>query len=84
MRGGLAVILCALVCAPLSLSGQGVNLRTRQGNDPYVAIGNKAASDYTPAAALLSPYYSYSSAAASFDLREERNGAYVPEEGDAL
>lgn len=84
MRGGLAVILCALVSAPLSLSGQGVNLRTRQWNDPYVAIGNKAASDYTPAAALLSPYYSYSSAAASFDLREERNGAYVPEEGDAL
>lgn len=56
MRGSLAVIMCALVCAPLSLSGQGVNLRTRQWNDPYVAIGNKAASDYTPAAALLSPY----------------------------
>ena len=72
MRGGLAVIFCALVSAPLSLSGQGVNLRTRQWNDPYVAIGNKAASDYTPAAAMLSPYYSYSSAAASAAVEAQR------------
>ena len=85
MRMSLAVILLALVCAPLSLRGQGtVNLRTMQWNDPYLAIGNKATSDCTSAAFLLSPYYSYSSAAVSFDLREDMNGAYVPEEGNAL
>ena len=83
MRKSLAIIF--LVCVPLSLQGQGTtNLRTMQWNDPYVAVGNKIASDYTPAASLLTPYYSYSSAAASFDLREEENGAYIPEEGDAL
>ena len=85
MRKSFAVILCVLVCAPLSLRGQGTaNLRARQWNNPYVAIGDRTASDYTPAATLLSPYYSYSSAAASFDFREEWNGAYIPEEGDAL
>lgn len=83
MRKSLAIIF--LVCASLSLKGQGtVNLKTWQWNDPYVAIGNRTASEYTPAASLLSPYCSYSSAAASFDLREEWNGAYIPEEGDAL
>lgn len=85
MRKSIAVILCVLVCAPLLLQGQGtVNLRARQWNDPYVAVGGRTASAYTPAVTLLSPYYSYSSAAASFDLRDEWNGAYIPEEGDAL
>lgn len=86
MRKSLAVISCALlVSAPLSLLGQGTtNLKARQWNDPYLAVGNKTSSAYTPAATLLSPYYSYSSAAASFDLREEGSGAYIPEEGNAL
>ncbi len=86
MRKSLAVISCALlVSAPLSLSGQGTaNLKERQWNDPYLAVGNKTSSAYTPVATLLSPYYSYSSAAASFDLREEGSGAYIPEEGNAL
>lgn len=83
MRKSLVIIF--LVCSSLSLQGQGTtNIRTRQWNDPYMAVGNRTASDYTPAATFLSPYYSYSSAAASFDLREEIKGAFMPEEGDAL
>ncbi|HBN01457.1 MAG TPA: hypothetical protein DD383_02335 [Rikenellaceae bacterium] len=86
MRKSFAVISCAiLVSAPLSLLGQGTaNLKARQWNDPYLAVGNKTSSAYTPTATLLTPYYSYSSAAASFDLREEGSGAYIPEEGNAL
>lgn len=77
------ILLCALVC--VSAYGQKTtNLKTKQWNDPYLSVGSRTASGYTPSAALLSQYCSFSSAAASFDLREETGGAFCPEEGDGL
>ena len=77
------ILLCALVC--VSAYGQKTtNLKTKQWNDPYLSVGSRTASGYTPSAALLSQYCSFSSAAASFDLREENGGAFCPEEGDGL
>ncbi len=75
------LLACSLVQAQDAAS---VNLRTQKRNDPYLAVGSRPASGFVPAAALLSAYPSYSSAAASFDLREEGGGALAPEEGDAL
>ena len=85
MRDAVAVIISVFVCAAAyAQEGSSVNMRTLKQNDPYMAVGNRSASGFVPAAALLSAYPSWSSAAASFDLRDEHNGALLPEEGDAL
>lgn len=66
--------------SPDSLS---INGRTVLWNDQLMAIGNKSAMQYSSVAALLSPLYNYSSAAVSFDLRNESK-ALLPENGDGL
>ncbi len=83
---GFAVIVASLLACTLvqAQDAASVNLRTQERNDPYLSVGSRSASGFVPAASLLSAYPSYSSAAASFDLREESGGALAPEEGDAL
>lgn len=79
-------VLIVAIFAVLELQAQdslSVNGRTIQHLDPLVAAGNASAMQFAPSYGLLSPYASFSSASASFDLRQESK-ALVPEEGDGL
>ncbi len=85
MKRICVVMSLVLLCMPLIVySQETTNIKARQWSDPYLAVGYNTALGYTPSVALLSQYCSFSSAAVSFDSREEAGGAFRPEDGDAL